>query len=134
NIYVGTRPNASSNYSFTLLGQSADFTHDLECDPLTHVKDGYDVIWSKNAFNDTVTGFKVPIGTCGEGGATNQQVATQTIATCPTAFNKDSDGDGLLDCWEMTPAQLGTTQSGIDFDGDGVVDLDLFNLDAGAGT
>jgi hypothetical protein len=90
-------------------------TEDLECDPITF---GYDVLWSKDAYTNRVFALEIPAGTCHIGGATpSPKPAPPVPASCPEGA-QDSDGDGLLDCWERTGG-------GIDFDGDGTIDFDL---------
>lgn len=47
------------------------------------------------------------------------RLTSYDIATCPGGDITDTDGDGLLDCWES---------AGIDSNGDGVVDLQLYDV------
>jgi hypothetical protein len=110
---------------------------DLECDPVTFAKVNVDAVWSKIVATNLLQAFRVPGGTCG-------LPPTTTVfapAACPDpppatvdkyrqdvgnilATPRDTDGDGLWDCWE--DAALWTdNHPGIDFDGDGVRDLAL---------
>jgi hypothetical protein len=106
-------------------------TEDLECDPFTFASVNKDVIWTKEAFEDKVFTFEIPRGTCNIAGVPTPPGPTPPAmacacpgpACCPTG-DLDSDGDGLLDCWE--------TNRGIDFDGDCAIDLNLANY-AGTG-
>ena len=109
---------------------------DLECDPVTFAGSNIDAVWSKIAATDQVQAFRVPGGTCG-------LPATAVIfapAACPEPVSatldpyrnpdgtpKDSDGDGLWDCWE-DPARWPDQRPGIDFDGDGTRDVTLCAL------
>jgi hypothetical protein len=134
---------------------------DLECDSVTFSKLGVDAVWSKIVATNLLQAFRVPGGTCG-------LAPTATVfapAACPTpkpgivdnyrrdvvmdggtvtvaAAPKDTDGDGLWDCWEDGSLYTATAQyvspngggaplspqdgvPGIDFDGDGVRDVVL---------
>jgi hypothetical protein len=69
-------------------------TEDLECDPYTA---DVDVMWSKDAYDNTVFAFEIPQGTCGVAGGPGIEPDT-----CADGSNTDdTDGDGLLDCWEL---------------------------------
>lgn len=109
---------------------------DLACDPVTFRKDSTgkdqftDALWSRRGANGNgAVALEFPAFTCGlpsnatllaaglSAPAVGQSGAVP-LAACFDANGKvkDSDGDGLPDCWET---------SGIDFDGDGTVDLTL---------
>jgi hypothetical protein len=110
---------------------------DLECDPVTFAKVNIDAVWGKIVATNLLQAFRVPGGTCG-------LPPTTTVfapAACPDppsgtvdkyrqdvgnilAVPRDTDGDGLWDCWE-DPARWGDNLPGIDFDGDGNRDLVL---------
>src|SRR6266581_4168270 len=115
------------------LAFSATALADLECDPVSFGLGNIDVVWSKSAATDQVMAYRVPAAMCG-------LPPTATVlapAACPADQHqywtnndpingapKDSDGDGLWDCWE-DPARWADGKPGIDFDGDGVRDLVL---------
>jgi hypothetical protein len=106
-------------------------TEDLECDPFTFASANKDVIWTKEAFEDKVFAFEIPHGTCNIAGVPTppgpilgNNNCCPGPACCDIADQGDSDGDGLLDCWEKN--------KGIDFDGDCAIDLNLANY-AGTG-
>jgi hypothetical protein len=104
-------------------------TEDLECDPVTFAAQQKDVLWTKGAFDNNLIAVEVARGTCG--GA----VPVAGGALCQNTT--DTDGDGLLDCWERaSPASAGMNgQPCIDFDGDGICDLALcVNSGDGKGT
>ena len=105
-------------------------TEDLECDPFSFASVNKDVIWTKEAFEDRVFAFEIPRGTCNIAGVPTPPGATPPPAPdfccpgpacCPLAGQVDTDGDGLLDCWE--------TNRGIDFDGNCSIDLTLDDPD-----
>ena len=108
-------------------------TEDLECDPFTFANANKDVIWTKEAFEDKVFAFEIPHGTCNIAGVATPPGPTPPTpdknfccpgpACCPLADQVDSDGDGLLDCWEKN--------KGIDFDGNCSIDLDLTQYPGG---
>ena len=118
---------------------------DLACDPKTFQKDGTgkdlfrDALWSRRGANGNgVVAVEFPVFTCGL--PSNSVVIQGTARYSPLAAGlsapsgatpgavpnlgcfdvagnvKDTDGDGLPDCWET---------NGIDFDGDGTADLTL---------
>ncbi len=101
---------------------------DFECDPGSFA--GRDALWVKDANGNRVVAFEIPDRTC----AAAVTPAVAAPAACPASTPladlnsdgtpKDTDGDGLLDCWE-DPAVWPDHLPGIDFDGDGVRDLIL---------
>jgi len=110
---------------------------DLECDPVTFAGANVDVVWSKIVASNQIQAFRVPGGTCG----LPPTAKVFAPAACPdppsgvidpyrTTINgipavpKDTDGDGLWDCWE-DPARWQDGLPGIDFNGDGVRDAVL---------
>jgi hypothetical protein len=97
--------------SFPTAGQR---TEDLECDSETFASMGKDAIWSKDAFSNQLFAFEVPLDTCGLAGGPPVR-----LPRCPDGTTTDTDGDGLLDCWEI---------DGIDADGDGVIDFHLYDV------
>jgi hypothetical protein len=110
---------------------------DLECDPGTFP--GKDALWVKEAGGHRVVAFEVPDGTCGA------PTAISVAAACPLntpaedlnadGTPKDSDGDGLLDCWENgTIWSAVDNLPGIDYDRDGTRDLVLCDDPANAST
>ena len=107
---------------------------DAECDPSWA---GMDAIWSKDKVNNQLFAFQVPNFTCGF--ATTEPAIQNVVplpAQCatinpdtnapyndpdtgqayPKNSSKDTDGDSLLDCWEV---------HGIDYDGDNRIDYQL---------
>ena len=104
---------------FTSFPSAGTRTEDLECDPVSFAAANVDVMWSKDAFTDQLFAFEIPAGTCGFAGG-----PPVVPAQCPDGSTADADGDALLDCWET---------DGIDFDGDGTVDLELYDVN-GDGT
>ncbi len=74
---------------------------DLECDNISFAP--RTVMWSKDAYNNTISAFEVESGTCIFGGAA------------------DDDKDGIPDDWET---------KGFDANGDGTPDIDLKALGA----
>jgi hypothetical protein len=108
--------NKSTGAVFTTFPTGGQRTEDLECDPVSFTTDA---MWSKDAFTNQIFAFEIPSGTCGFAGG-----PPVVPAACPGGSTTDTDGDGLLDCWET---------SGIDFDGDGTVDLQLYDVN-GDGT
>ena len=110
---------------------------DLECDPVTFAGANVDAMWSKIVATNQMQAFRVPGGTCG----LPQTAKVFAPAACPdaplgvidpyrTTINgipgvpKDTDGDGLWDCWEDA-ARWTDGLPGIDFNGDGVRDAIL---------
>jgi hypothetical protein len=104
----------STGSVFTSFASAGTRTEDLECDPLSFAAMHKDAMWSKDAYTDQLFAFEIPDGTCGFAGG--PPVAP---ARCPDGSTTDTDGDGLLDCWE---------RDGIDFDGDGTIDLKLYDV------
>jgi hypothetical protein len=106
-------------------------TEDLECDPVSFAAQQKDVLWTKGAFDNNLIAVEVARGTCG--GAVPVAAGPGQLCTDLT----DTDGDGLLDCWERpSPSSAGAGgQPCIDFDGDGICDLTLcVNSGDGKGT
>jgi hypothetical protein len=121
---------------------------DLACDPVTFQKDAAgkdlyrDAVWSRRGANgNAVAAVEFPAFTCGlpsssVAGGFSPLAAGLSIpgpngpgqfplATCfDNGIVKDSDGDGLPDCWEAN-AGGSTGSGGIDFDGDGTKDFTL---------
>lgn len=99
---------------------------DLECDPVTFAAGNIEAVWSKQAATERVQAFRVPAGTCG----LPPKATVLEPAACPLAYlnadgsPRDTDGDGLWDCWE-DGARWPDGLPGIDFDGDGIRDLVL---------
>jgi hypothetical protein len=106
--------NKSTGATFTSFPTAGTRTEDLECDPVSFP--GTDAMWSKDAFTDQIFAFEIPAGTCGFAGG-----PPVVPAQCPGGGAlTDTDGDALPDCWENV---------GIDWDGDGTVDLQLYDVD-----
>jgi hypothetical protein len=106
--------------SFT---SQAQRTEDLECDPVTFGGQGLDALWVKDARTNAIYAIELPKGTCGLAGGPPVAVpAAGPACTNPdgSVNMTDTDGDGLLDCWEMA-----TPRPCIDFDGDGTCDYEL---------
>src|SRR5262245_30639635 len=126
---------------------------DLACDPVSFHKDALgdrftDAMWSRRGPNGNgVVALEFPAFTCGlpsssVAGAFSPIAAGLSapgpngpgevpLAACfdATGRVKDTDGDGLPDCWE--------TAGAIDFDGDGTTDLSLcvqVNINGDGGT
>jgi hypothetical protein len=109
---------------------------DLACDPVTFSGQFRDALWSRNGLNGNgVVALEFPPFTCGLpsnatvfwAGLSAPSGSVPGAVLNPACFDaagnvKDSDGDGLPDCWE-TPWSDG--KPGIDFDGDGVRDVVL---------
>jgi len=115
--------NKATGAVFTSFSTAGQRTEDLDCDPFTFGAmggpGGRTAMWSKDAFTSQLFAFEIPSGTCGPLGG------PPTIpGACPDGSTTDTDGDGLLDCWET---------GGIDANGDGTVDLTLYD-DDGNGT
>ena len=112
---------------------------DLACDPVTFQNQFKDAMWSRNGVDGNgAVALRFPPFTCGlPSGATvlwaglstnptpenpaNAGTAPATGCFNPPSFDGeviDDDQDGIPDCWE------GPT-TGIDFDGDGTIDLQL---------
>ena len=104
----------STGSVFTSFASAGTRTEDLECDPISFAAMQKDAMWSKDAYTDQLFAFEIPDGTCGFAGG-----PPVVPARCPNGSTTDTDGDGLLDCWE---------NDGIDFDGDGTIDLKLYDI------
>lgn len=111
--------NKTTGASFNSFNTGGERTEDLECDPVSFLGMSVDAMWSKDAYTDQVFAFEIPDGSCGFAGG-----VPVVPCACPDLSTTDTDGDGLLDCWE---------NDGIDFDGDSVIDLELYDVD-GNGT
>jgi hypothetical protein len=115
---------------------------DLECDPVSFAGFNVDALWSKVVATNLMQAFRVPGGTCG----LPPTAKVFAPAACPDpavvgvdpyredvggvlAVPKDTDEDGLWDCWE-DPARWADGRPGIDFDGNGTRDAVLC-VDAG---
>jgi hypothetical protein len=116
---------------------------DLECDPITFQVaannalgvSNRDALWTRDQFSDDILALPLPAGVC----SLTTPTPVAAPAACPANYtgnpNADSDGDGLLDCWEDgTLWTANGTQAtapnpeglpGIDFDGNGTRDLVL---------
>jgi hypothetical protein len=143
-IFIGCDGNkrteqvSKSTHLLTTAFNSGDVrTEDLECDPLTY---GKDVLWTKEAYNDEIWAYEVPLGSCNTGGSVPTPPPSPQTGNCCSTGALDSDKDGLLDCWETDRTSVCTATSGvctgaaalphssayfIDFDCDGVPDFDL---------
>ncbi len=87
---------------------------DMECDSDTYAP--LTVIWQlRTGPVNLVEAMEVESDTCGTGGV----APAPSPAVCPSGTD-DADGDGLLDCWE---------NNGIDVDGNGSIDLELYDVD-----
>lgn len=83
-------------------------TEDLECDPVTFAGQHKDALWSTDGLqgSNTIYAFEIPAGTCGlptgptvlYPGACLVDI-NGVVQQDPTNVT-DTDGDGLLDCWE----------------------------------
>jgi len=133
NLYMGCadtqniyRVDKNTGAVLEVFGSPQVRTEDLECDPVTFAAQQKDVLWTKGAHDNNVIAVEVARGACG---------GPVPVATGPLCSDTtDTDGDGLLDCWERpSPASAGANgQPCIDFDGDGVCDLVLC-VDSGDG-
>src|SRR5262249_41351469 len=117
----------------------------LVCDPVTYGNPPFPgiavspavygetvLVWSKSAATDQVVAYRAPAGMC----ALPPTATVFAPAACPAGHvpdylnadgsPKDTDGDGLWDCWEDgTRWSAIDGKPGIDFDGDGIRDLVL---------
>jgi hypothetical protein len=110
-------------------------TEDLECDPVTFGAQQKDALWTKGAFDNQLIAVEVARGTCGGAAPVLAGALCRNPDGSPDLT--DTDGDGLLDCWERSsPVSAGANgQPCIDFDGDGRCDLTLcVNSGDGKGT
>src|SRR5262245_30898468 len=115
----------------------------LVCDPVTYGKPPFPgtavspavygetvLVWSKSAATDQVVAYRAPAGMCGlPPTATVLAPAACPAGHVPDYLNadgspKDTDGDGLWDCWEDGTRWL-DGKPGISFNNDGNRDLTL---------
>ena len=89
---------------------------DIECDQSSFASSSKVALWARDMFSDVIAAFELPMGSCGPSTTSPPVLAPGACANGSTA---DTDGDGLLDCWE--------TAGGIDYDGDGSIDLQLYD-------
>jgi len=104
-------------------------TEDLECDPVSFAALNKDALWSMNGLlgSNQLFAFEIPGGTCGfTTGPTvlNPGACPDNPDTAVDESTLDTDGDGLLDCWE-DGTRWADGLPGIDFDGDGTRDMVL---------
>jgi hypothetical protein len=143
---TGLRLGAHGTLTAGLLQPSSDpVLGGFACDPVTFHKDATgkdlftDALWSRRGANGVVA-LEFPAFTCGLPSSSITFQSAVPFSPLAAGFSapsglswgevpraacfdlagnvKDSDGDGLPDCWE-------TSGSGIDFDGDGTIDLQL---------
>jgi hypothetical protein len=116
-----------------------------------------DAVWSRRGANgNMVAAVEFPAFTCGlpsnsvdrgfsplAAGLSTGTAVSPGLSPLPSCFDangivKDTDGDGLPDCWETNAGGSGPlTTGGIDFDGDGTRDFTLcaqVNIDGGLTT
>jgi hypothetical protein len=113
----------------------------LVCDPVTYGNPPFPgiavspavygetvLVWSKSAATDHVVAYRAPAGMC----ALPPTATVFAPAACPAAYlnldgsPKDTDGDGLWDCWEDgTRWSAIDGKPGISFNNDGNRDLVL---------
>jgi hypothetical protein len=96
---------------------------DLECDPLSFDGAGHETVWWVDSAREQAIASALPGGVCGfAGGRAVRRHALRLGPLCADTNangNLDDDGDGLCDNWETT---------GIDWDGDGQIDLRLYDV------
>ena len=136
NLYLGCaddpeiyRVNKNTGEVLQILASPQIRTEDLECDPTTFAAEQKDVLWTKGAHENNLIAVEVPRGACGG--------PIPVVAGPLCSDTTDTDGDGLLDCWERpSPTSAGANgQPCIDVDGDGICDLVLcVNSGDGKGT
>jgi hypothetical protein len=139
NLYIGCsqdpeilRVNKDTGVVLERFGSPHVRSSDLECDPISFGAEQRDVLWTKGAFDDNLIAVEVARGTCG--GAPPVVGGPLCSKLDGTPDMADTDGDGLLDCWERpSPASAGMNGDPcIDHNGDGVCDLALC-VDSGKG-
>jgi hypothetical protein len=104
---------------------------DIECDGASFGASSQDAVWVKDQFFDELQAVELQPGVCTLRGNVIPQVP-YAPAACPDDPNTplvdestlDSDGDGLLDCWESL-TRWADGLPGIDYDNDGIRDLIL---------
>jgi hypothetical protein len=126
------RVNKSTGQVLESFGSTNLRSADLGCDPVTFGSQQKDVLWTKGAGDNSLIAVEVQRGSCGG----PPPVVAGTLCAKPdgTPDMTDTDGDGLLDCWER-PSPLSAGANGqpcIDLDGDGICDLTLC-VDSGDG-
>jgi hypothetical protein len=127
-------------------------TENIACDPVTFASQDKDALWSTDGLQGSTTlfAFEIPGGTCGLPTGPTVLYPAACLMTDPVTKRfildvngkpipdptntVDTDGDGLLDCWEdgsiwaanpPCPGCLPDGLPGIDFDGDGIRDITL---------
>lgn len=88
-----------TSFAFT----APDQLGDLEYDSTTFAAQGKDALWTKDQFSDQLYAAEVALGTNAQTSGTPVALpgaCPAGYATNPDGSPKDTDGDGLLDCWE----------------------------------
>jgi hypothetical protein len=139
NLYIGCsedpeiyRVNKNTGAVLQIFTSPHLRSSDLECDPISFGAVQKDVLWTKGAYDDILNAVEVPRGTCGGSPPVAGGPLCSKLDGTPDLT--DTDGDGLLDCWEK-PSLASAGAGGqpcIDHDGDGVCDLRLC-VDSGDG-
>lgn len=95
---------------------------DIECDGASFALAFRDGLWGKDSATSTIRAVEVPLGTCTVG--RGPELCADNPETGVDESTLDSDGDGLLDCWETS----GMVVDGLvyrlcaDVNGDGALD------------